>query len=158
MREKTSKECEAIQQNCTYTAETHHIIASKQKRMSTLFQIVPAVVSAILGVLVGGGIVPFWFVWLSVVSAVVAAVGNVLNPLKEYYDHLNAAKNFTSLKQDTRALKDTFSASMTDSEFQTATKSLHDRYNDLIRFTPPTDKKSFGEAREQVKSGIHELD
>lgn len=158
MREQYSTECAAIEQNCTYTAETHHIIAAKQKRLSAWFQIVPAVISAVFGVLVGGGVIPFWFIWLGVVSAVVSAVGNVLNPLKEYYDHLNAAKNFTGLKQDARSLRETFSTSMNDAEFLTATKSLHDRYNDLIRFAPPTDNDSFEAARKRVKEGIHTLD
>ncbi|MFA6536584.1 MAG: SLATT domain-containing protein [Candidatus Paceibacterota bacterium] len=158
MKDKYIKECEAIKQNCTYTGEAHHIIADKQKRLAGYFQIIPAVVAAVLGVLVGSGSVPSWFIWLSVISAVVAAVGNVLNPLKDYYDNLNAAKNFVTLKQDARSLEETFSAAMSDAEFATATKSLHDRYNDLVRFAPPTDKKSFEEAQKRVKSGVHELD
>lgn len=158
MREQYIKECVTVEQNCTYTAEAHHIIAARQKCFSAWFQIVPAVVAAILGVLIGVGTVPPWWVWLSVISAVIAAVGNVLNPLKEYYDHLNAAKHFTVLKQDARSLKNTFSASMNDSEFAVAVKDLHDRYNDLVRFVPPTDKKSFEKAQKRVKSGVHELD
>jgi hypothetical protein len=152
------KECDVVQQNCTYTGEAHHIIANRQWWLAVAFQIVPAVIAAALGSLVGVGYVPFWFVWLSVISAVIAAVGNVLNPLKEYYDHLNAGKNFVALKQDARALRDTFSASMSDAEFFTATKALHDRYNDLVRFAPPTDKCSFESARKRVKAGVHELD
>lgn len=158
MRDKCTKECDAVQQNCTYTAEAHHIIAGKRQRLAIGFQIVPAVVAAVLGVLVGAGQVPFWFVWLSVVASVISAVGNVLNPLKEYYDHLNAAKNFVALKQDARSLRDTFCGSMSDAEYITAARALHDRYNDLVRFAPPTDKKSFEEARKNVQSGVHELD
>ncbi len=158
MRDKCTKECDAVEQNCIYTGEAHHIIADKQYWLSIGFQIVPAVIAAVLGVLVGSGTVPFWFVWLSVMSAVIAAVGNVLNPLKSYYDHLYAAKNFTTLKQDARALRDTFSSPMSDSEYIAAAKTLHDRYNDLVRFAPPTEKKAFEEARKRVQSGIHKLD
>lgn len=158
MRDQCIKECNAVQENCTYTAETHHIIAKKQRWLSTGFQVVPAIAAAILGVLVGVGQIPFWWLWLSVMSAVVAAVGNVLNPLKEYYDHLNAAKNFVTIKHDARGLRDTFSASMNDSEFMTAAKVLHDRYNDLVRFAPPTDDKSFEKARKRVKGGLHNPD
>lgn len=158
MREKYLKECADVQQDCTYTAEAHHIIAGKSRWLATGFQIVPAIVAAVLGALVGSGAVPAWCVWLSVVSAVIAAVGNVLNPLKDYYDHLNVAKNFTTLKHDARSLCGAFSAAMGDSELATAVKGLHDRYNDLVRFAPPTDKKSFEEARKRVKSGVHELD
>lgn len=158
MREKYDKETDNIEQNCTYTAEAHHIIALRSKKMSTRFQIIPAVVAAALGAAVGGGFIPSWWVWISVVSAVIAAVGNVLNPMKEYYDNLNAAKNFTALKHDARALRDVFSSRMNDEEYMTAVQILHDRYNDLLRFAPPTDKKSFEEARERVKKGIHKPD
>lgn len=51
---------------------------------------------------------------LTFVSAVIAAVGNVLNPLAQYSDHLAAAKGFTILKHDAGSLRETFSAAMTD--------------------------------------------
>lgn len=158
MREKYNKELNNIEQNCTYTAEAHHIIALRSKNMSIWFQLIPAVSAAVLGVAVGGGFVPAWFVWISVVSAVVAAVGNVLNPMKEYYDNLNAAKNFTALKHDTRALREVFSSDKNDAEYIVEVKALHDRYNDLLRFAPPTDKESFEEARKHIKEGIHKPD
>lgn len=158
MREKFDKEADNIEQNCTYTAEAHHIIALRSRRMSTWFQIVPAVIAAILGALVGGGIVPWWCIWLSVISAVISAVGNVLNPMKEYYDNLNAAKNFTALKHEARGLREVFSAQMDDNAYGVAIRTLHERYKDLLRSVPPTDKKSFEEARKRVKEGIHKPD
>lgn len=158
MREKYDKEADNIEQNCTYTAEAHHIIALRNKKMSTWFQLIPAVAAAVFAVLVGGGIVPVWWVWLSVVSAVVAAVGNVLNPMKEYYDNLNAAKNFTSLKHDARALREVFDTKMSEEEYMVAVRTLHERYSDLLRFVPPTDKKSFEEARKRIKEGVHKSD
>jgi len=47
---------------------------------------------------------------------------------------------------------------MGDAEFLTETRSLHDRYNDLIRFAPPTDNNSFEKARKRVRQGVHRLD
>ncbi len=158
MKEKCTEECKTVEQHCIYTAETHHIIARKARRDANWFQIAPAVAAAIIGALVGSGTLPFWAVWISVVSAVIAAVGNVLNPLKDYYDHLNAAKSFTALKHDARALHAIFCHSMNEAEYVTASRSLHDRYNDLIRFAPPTDTKSFEEARKRIKDGVHTPD
>lgn len=158
MRKKYENECEAIEQNCTYTAETHHIIAAKRQRLGTRLQIVPAVIAAVLGVLAGTDILTPWTLWLSVIAAVISAVGNVLNPFAEYYTHLNAAKSFTILKQDARALRETFSGKMSDDMFGAATRSLHDRYDDLIRLAPATNNNSFEEARRRVQSGIHQLD
>lgn len=157
-KQKYSEECGKIEENCTYTAEAHHTIALHNKSLTTYFQIVPAVTAAILGVLVGGNIIPDWYIWLSVVAAVISAVGNVLNPMKEYYDHLNAAKNFTTMKRDANALCHTFVNRMTDEEFAIAVESLHSRYNDLVRFAPPTDNDSFEKARRRVQSGIHKSD
>ena len=158
MRIKYDKETVIIEQNCTYTAEAHHLIALRNKEMSTRFQLIPAVIAAVLGVAVGGGFVPIWCVWLSVVSAVVAAVGNVLNPMKEYYDNLNAAKNFTALKHDARALREVFASKMSEEEYTISVRTLHERYNDLLRFAPPTDKESFEEARKRIKEGVHKPD
>jgi hypothetical protein len=158
MREKYLNECKIIKDNCEYTAEAHHIIAARNERMSIGFQLVPAIIATLSGILVVGMVVPIWWGWLTVLSAVITAVASILNPLRVYYDHLNAAKNFTALKQEARALKDVFGSDMKDEVFFTAVKNLHDKYNSLIKFVPPTDEKSFNKGRERIKKGVHEPD
>ena len=158
MREHFKQECKIIQENCTYTAETHHILASDHKCRATAFQVIPAVVASLSSLLVVGKVIPAWWGWLTVISAVVSAVGNVLDPLKGYYDHLNAAKNFTVIKQRARALGETFSENMNDEKFGAETKVLHDQYNDLVRFVPPTTQKAFEKARGRIREGIHKPD
>lgn len=158
MRDAYKLECSAVEENCTYTAETHHIIATRKQKLGTRLQIVPAVIAAVLGVLAGTNVLTPWTIWFSVIAAAISAIGNVLNPFAEYYAHLNAAKSFTILKQDARALRDTFSGTMNDEVFCAATQSLHDRYDDLVRLAPPTDNKVFEEARRRVRAGIHKLD
>jgi hypothetical protein len=157
-REKYIAELKQIKQNCEYTAETHHNIANVNKKMAIWFQTVPAVAAALSGLLVAGQVIPIWWAWITTISAVVAAVGTVLNPLKDYYDHLNAAKSFTILKHDARSLYETFESGMGDSTFQSNVKTLHERYNDLLRFVPPTNNSAFEKARRRIKSGIHQPD
>ena len=60
---------------------------------------------------------PQWLVWLSALPAGLAAISNYINPLSDYSSKLNAAKGFTILKQDARALRDTFSAGLTDDAY-----------------------------------------
>ncbi|HHT9139017.1 MAG TPA: SLATT domain-containing protein [Candidatus Wunengus sp. YC60] len=158
MRKQYLLECKHIQENCTYTAESHHILSDRGKRLGIWFQLVPTVIAAILASLVMLQMAPLVVNGLTVIAAVVSAVANVLNPLKDYYDHLNAAKNFTALKHDARALHELFSGNMNDKDFALAVETLHNRYNDLIRFVPPTDSKAFEEARKRIKEGIHEPD
>lgn len=156
MRKKYLKQCKVIKENCNYNAETHHIIAKDNKKLAIKFQIIPAVVAAILGSLVAGQIVPLWIGWMAVIAAVVAAVGNVLNPNKEYYDNLLAAKMFTSLKQEVGAFCNAFASRMSDDKFFSEVENLQKRYNDIIKVVPPTNDKAFEKARDRIKLGVHE--
>lgn len=158
MRQKCTGECKQIKQNAEYTAEAHHIIANSSKDLAFKIQLLPALLTATSVFLTVGVPVPPWWIWVTVVSAFVTAYGTVKNPLKDYYDHLMAAKNFTAIKHDARILWEVFSKDMTDKEFIQATKSLHDRYNELIRISPPTDDESFEKAREKIQLGVHEPD
>ena len=158
MKKQLIVECKHIQENCTYTAEAHHDLADRGKRLGFWFQVVPSVITAFLAAVVMLGWAPLILNGLTVIGAVISAVGNVLNPLKDYFDHLNASKNFTVIKHDARVLHDTFSVTMSDKEFAIAVENLHNRYNDLVRFVPPTDKKAFEEARRRIKDGVHDPD
>lgn len=136
----------------------HHSLAGRSKHQSIWFQIVPSVITAILASVVTLGWAPVVLNGLTVIGSVISAVANVLNPLKDYFDHLNAAKNFTIIKHDARALCESFGTKMSNSAFASAVETLHNRYNDLVRFVPPTDSKSFEETRKRMKEGVHELD
>src|SRR5258708_25390812 len=104
MLENHCTECGRIEENCTYTAETHHIIAKRQRSWYTFFQLIPAIVSAVAGTLVVGNIVPPWVGVAALIAAIVTAMGTVMNPQQGYFEHLVAAKAFTALKHDARAL------------------------------------------------------
>lgn len=151
-------ECKVIEEHCTYSSETHHIIANKQKRTAYSLQILPAVIAAITGSFALADIYPTLFGFLSVISASASAIANILNPFKSYQDNLSAAKSFTVLKHRARALRMTFSSRLNEVEFADKVEGLHQKYNDLVSITPITDKKSFDEARKRVKAGIHTPD
>lgn len=158
MREKYLEECGIIQQNCTYTAETHHIIALSAKRKAVWFEVVPAIIAAFTSTLVAAGIAGEWLLPFTVVSAVISAVAAVLNPNKTHQEHLDAARNFTALKHDARFLRDSQSLKMNDDALCISVENLHQKYNELLKSVPPTDKDSFEKAREIVQSGMHEPD
>lgn len=158
MRQNYSDECSRVEDNATYTAETHHILAKRQKLWFRIFQLVPAIATALLTTFVAGQIIPHWFSDVALVAAVVTAIGTVVNPQQSYFRHLSAAKAFTVIKHDARALRETFGPNASDPQNDVCVRALHERYNDVTRLSPPTEDWAFEKARERIKRGIHEPD
>jgi hypothetical protein len=153
------RECTKIYDNCLYTAEAHHIIALRNKRHEKLFQLVPAIVAALMTTLAAGQIVPSWVGYATAIAAVLTAITTVLDPSKNYYEHLSAARAFTALKQDADSLMNTFGNFLDGDALGLAVKQLHDRYNDLIAVAPPTDDSAFGKAQARIQlKKVHEPD
>lgn len=108
--------------------------------------------------MVVGNIVPPWVGVAALIAAIVTAMGTVMNPQQGYFEHLVAAKAFTALKHDARALREAFGPVASDREGAILVRSLHDRYNELIRLTPPTDDWAFEKAQERIQKGVHTPD
>lgn len=151
-------ECRQIHQNATYSAETHHRMAARDRRLSTWLQVVPAIVATITSGLVASGVSPHSLLWLTVTAAAISAVASIWNPQKSYQDNLAAAKGFTTIKHDARFLHEAKSTSMTDAEFRLAVQYLHEKYNELVKVVPATDPESFAEAQRVIQAGTHEPD
>jgi hypothetical protein len=158
MREKLLAECSHVEQYSTYNAEIHHQICATQRRLGKGLQIGPPAIAAILGALTAIGCLPLYGAWLTALSAVFSSLTNVLDPMAEANAHLRAGKAFTILKHEARTLRDTFSLGMPDEAFTIAVKNLDDRYNDLVRQSPPTTDKAFNKARKKIQDKIHEPD
>lgn len=156
MKEHYINECKQVRQNCTYTAETHHLIAYWNRLLAVLFQMVPAIFAAATGTLVAVGVTPDSWLWATVVSSVVSAVATVLDPNKQAQMHLGAAKSFTALKHDARFLHEAKSHRLSEEAFVVAVESLHEKYNDLVKASPATGKVAFEIARKFVSR--HEPD
>jgi len=122
-----------------------------------MFQLVPAIATAVIGTLTVGQVVPRWVGIVGLLTAVVTAIGTVLNPQQSYYEHLAAAKAFTVLKHDARALRE-MGQHEAAQDLTVAVKSVHDRYNDLIRIAPATEDWAFEKARERIQAGVHQPD
>jgi len=158
MNQSYIDECKQIQQNATYSAETHHRMAARDRRLSTWLQIVPAIVATITSGLVASGVSPSSLLWLTVTAAAISAVASIWNPQKSYQDNLAAAKGFTTIKHDARFLHEAQSISMTEAEFRLAVQHLHDKYNELVKVVPATDPDMFEEAQQVIQAGRHEPD
>jgi hypothetical protein len=158
MNQSYIDECRQIQQNATYSAETHHRMAARDRRLSTWLQVVPAIVATITSGLVASGVSPHSLLWLTVTAAAISAVASIWNPQKSYQDNLAAAKGFTAIKHDARFLHEAKSTSMTDAEFRLAVQYLHEKYNELVKVVPATDPESFAEAQQVIQAGTHEPD
>ena len=82
----------------------------------------------------------------------------IIGPDKRANDHTKAAKDYTVLKHDARALYQTFSHEMSQSEFYLSVRLLRERYNNLVSQTPKTTDKAFEKARAKIKSDRHTPD
>jgi hypothetical protein len=158
MKEQYIEEVAVIQQNCVYTADAHHRLALSAKRKAFWLEVIPAVCAAASSALVATGIVDQSFLPVTILSASISAITAIVNPNKTYQDHLVAAKNFTTLKHDARFLREAQSTRLSEEALVLAVENLHQRYNELLKSTPPTDDKSFAKAREAVQAGMHEPD
>lgn len=158
MKNKYSEECRIIRQNCTYSAQAHHLMAASAKKKALWVETIPAASAAISSTLVACQIVGTWLLPFTVLSAAAAAIAAVINPNKQYQEHLSAAKGFTSLKHDARFLGETASLRMTDDAFAVAVENLHQKYNEFLKGVPPTSADSFAKARMVVQGDIHEPD
>jgi hypothetical protein len=158
LKTKYLDECAVIQQNCTYTAEAHFLMATSARRKAVWFEVIPAIAAAVSSALVAIGVADTRLLPITIIAAVVSAVAGVLNPSKQYQDHLGAATSFTALKHDARFLRDAQAGTMTDDAFVIAVENLHKQYAEILKATPPTDEERFEAARKKVQAGIHEPD
>lgn len=157
MHESLLKECARVEENSTYSAETHHVMAKRQDNLYTFIQLIPALSAAAMGTLTVGQVVPAWVGVAATIAAGVTAIGTVLNPQRSLCQHLSAAKAFTVMKHDARAARDR-AASLSNEQAECVSESLHERYNDLVRTAPPTEDWAFNKARTRIQSGVHRPD
>lgn len=158
MKDKYIEECKIIQQNCTYTAETHHQMAAIEKRKKLWLEVIPAAIAAITSALVAAGIAKEDLLILTVIAAVMTAITSIVNPGKAYEAQLSAGKNFTTLKHDARYLHTTQVHRVPDESFAILVDRLHEKYNELVKSSPTTSKLAFECSRKIVQDGIHEPD
>ena len=156
-KEHLIKECMRVEEDCMYTAETHHVIASSSEKIGFWVKAIPAAVAAGSGIAILKGF-PIWVAWLSIISGIAFALTFLLDPDRRKNDHTKAAKDYTVLKHEARSLYQTFSHEMNQSEFYMSVRLLRERYNNLVSQTPKTTDKAFEKAREKIKAGRHTPD
>jgi len=150
-------ECKRIEEDSMYNAETHHQIASSGERLGFWVKFIPAAVAAGSGIAILKGS-PTWVAWLSIISGVAFALTFILDPDRRQNDNTKAAKDYTVLKHEARALYQTFSHEMSQLEFYLSVRLLRERYNIIVSQTPKTTDKAFEKARLKIKSGRHTPD
>jgi len=158
MRDDLLKECSLLHENAEYTAEAHHQVEAKQRRIGKALTVAPAVTTAILGGLTATGSMPIVGPWLTTASAIFTAFATGLDPLASADAHLRASKAWTNIKHDARRLRDTFSPSLSDQALEVSVKALAERYNDLVNQSPVTTDAAFETAREKIMKGRHKPD
>ena len=149
MKNHLEKECNRIIDNAEHTALAHYIVAARYKTYTYVFEIIPAVLSAISGSLILADIISDQYILFTAITATVTAVGAVLNPKKIQHDNLHAAKSFTLIKNDAKNLLNVFHDS-DDKGVVQKISNLHEKYQQLISLTPETEKWAYEKARRKL--------
>lgn len=144
--EDLKNECRTIEDNARHTAEAHHCLALRSKTMAFWFEIVPAVIASLSGLLVVGQVIPVWWGWITVVSAVITATSSIVSPHKSYYENLNSAKSFTVVKHRARSLHESFASFYNEQDLFKEVRALSEYYNQLVLLTPPTQEWAYKRA------------
>ena len=155
--ENLVNECKRIEEDSTYTAEVHYLLAASLSKKSFWFKFIPVIITGLsaLALLLGS---PNWVSWITLISSIIAITNIILEPEGKAGEHEFAAKSFTVLKHDARSLYESFKDFMDEKDFYYEVKRIREKYNWLVQTTPPTDEKSFEKARERIKKGIHKPD
>lgn len=150
-------ECHRIEEDATYTAETHHVLHAQDETRGKVLKAIPAVAAAAAGTAIVAER-PVIGAACALVAAVVGALFAVLDPDRAARAHLVAAKGFTSLKHDARFLADVMRFELTREQFAASVQRLRERYNQIAEHAPPTTDRAFERAREKVRAGRHAPD
>ena len=157
MKENLLKQCWIIEDHCRYNAETHHLMALKERKKARWARSVPAIVTAISGIFaIQNPNAPMWD-WLTLTGAVTTTLASVFEFEKSYQSNIDAAKNFTVLKHETSALRTAFSDLYDEARLTEKVECFLERYLDVVRSAPPTDSKMFDAARKNIKDGRHDV-
>lgn len=146
------EECKVIEENCLYTAQAHFEIASRVKKRSKLFFLIPSCISTLSGILTAIGL-PSWLGAFAAISGLITGLFSVLGIGKQSSAHKQAANILTTLRHDARALHEAYWQEITRDQLFAEVRRLHDQYNALIQTLEMTDNASFEKARQRIKAG-----
>jgi len=151
-------ECKQLQEDSTYNAEVHYIMAGKLSRKAFWCKFIPVIISIFSAYQLAIG-APNWIAWITLISSLFLLLSIILEPERISREHLSAAKSFTALKHDARSLHESFATFMVEQDFYHDVKRLREKYNLLIQFVPSTgDKAAWELAAERIKKGVHIAD
>lgn len=150
-------ELATIEENALYTSQAHFVLAARKNQQVRTVLLVGSSVSAISGILVAFGCSPKLGA-IPVICGLVTGVMTAFGVEKEANHIANAANSLTSLRQEARALRETFSIPLSPEELTIEVRRVSERYQTLIQALPQTDTASFEEARTRIKAGRFEAD
>jgi hypothetical protein len=146
-----------VAENSLYNAQAHFVLADSKEKQGTWLLIVPSIVAGICGLLTALGL-PQWLGAFSAAGGLVATVAAALGIDRMPTIHRNAASQWTALRHEARSLNQTMFQELPHEQFLAEVRRIDDRYGALCQALPPTDRKSFETAREQIRAGAHEPD
>jgi|SRR5580704_9117292 hypothetical protein len=151
------QECETVAENSLYNAQSHFFLARSKEKEALWLLVIPSFIAGLFGLLAALGCPP-WFGGVSAAGGLVATVAGILGIDRKPTIHRIAASQWTALRHEARSLHQTMFEELPREQFLAEVRRIDDRYGTLCQALPPTDTKSFEDARAQIRGGLHEPD
>ena len=161
VRSKIDQECQRIEEDSLFCAQTHYAMAHHAKEAVQRVIIWPAALAALLSFLSASAIprLAEYYTVFSALAGLMAACAAIASGLG--YDlavsnHRTAGNLFTSLRHEARILRELDCEMMTNEQYIYELRLIRERYNAYVSSTEMTDKQSFEQASNIIKAGIFE--
>jgi hypothetical protein len=144
--------CRRIEDDCTYTGQTHFEMAAMKSRSAKGWLVfLPSMVSASSGLAVALGVAG-WVGAFAALAGTISAVATFLGVDKEATAHEMAGKLLTQLKHEARALREADAPDLSVESLAAQVRVLTNRYGAFVASLPVTDNKAFQRVRARLKA------
>jgi hypothetical protein len=140
-------------EDSTYSAQVYFEAAKSGEFWGKVVVFVPAIVSAVSGVLVALDLGRAWGV-ASAVAGSVAATGSFLGAEKKAASYKESARNYTRLRHDIGLVRDLALEEESVEALRTLILELQDRYNNIVLRDEPSSNRFYRKVKQRIQESL----